>query len=239
MTTDPWPFHQLVLRTPRLELRPDNDAGLRELNEAALAGVHAPDEMPFYVPWTQAPPDVLGRQTMQFYWRHRAEVGPTGWTLNFLVRLDGTVIGTQGLKATNFAVTREVSSGSWITRRLQGQGFGTEIRAAVLQFAFDHLGADAARSGAFAENLPAATCLGTHRPRAERWQDAAEQRSRDRLGAGPAAAGSNRRRRAALKLVAGDACQRWTLTCAVGWLLAGTTTERLAAPLPDGRTVTS
>jgi RimJ/RimL family protein N-acetyltransferase len=138
MTTDPWPFHQLVLRTPRLELRPDDDAGLRELNEAALAGVHAPDEMPFYVPWTQAPPDVLGRQTMQFYWRHRAEVGPTGWTLNFLVRLDGTVIGTQGLKATNFAVRREVSSGSWITRRLQGQGFGTEIRAAVLHFAFDH-----------------------------------------------------------------------------------------------------
>jgi RimJ/RimL family protein N-acetyltransferase len=152
MTTDPWPFHQLVLRTPRLELRPDDDAGLRELNEAALAGVHAPDEMPFYVPWTQAPPDVLGRQTMQFYWRNRAEVGSTGWTLNFLVRLEGTVIGTQGLKATNFAVTREVSSGSWITRRLQGQGFGTEIRAAVLQLAFDHLGADAARSGAFADN---------------------------------------------------------------------------------------
>jgi RimJ/RimL family protein N-acetyltransferase len=152
VTTDPWPFHQLVLRTPRLELRPDDDAGLRELNEAALAGVHAPGEMPFYVPWTEAPPEVLGRQTMQFYWRNRAEVAPTAWTINFLVRLDGTVIGTQGLKATNFGVTREVSSGSWITRRLQGQGFGTEIRAAVLQFAFDHLGADAARSGAFADN---------------------------------------------------------------------------------------
>ena len=59
-----------------------------------------------------------------------------------LVRLDVTVIGTQGLKATNFAVTREVSSGSWITRRLQGQGFSAEIRAAAPQFAFDHLGTD-------------------------------------------------------------------------------------------------
>jgi RimJ/RimL family protein N-acetyltransferase len=119
MTTDPWPFHQLVLRTPRLELRPDDDAGLRQLNEAALAGVHAPDEMPFYVPWTQAPPDVLGRQTMQFYWRNRAEVGPTGWTLNFLVRLDGTVIGTQGLKATNFARTAPTRSSGRAAGRLR------------------------------------------------------------------------------------------------------------------------
>jgi hypothetical protein len=94
MTTDPWPFHQLVLRTPRLDLRPDDDPGLRELNEAALAGVHEPGEMPFYVPWTQAPPEIQGRQTMQFYWRNRAEVAPTGWTISFLVRLDGTVIGT-------------------------------------------------------------------------------------------------------------------------------------------------
>ena len=37
----------LVLRTPRLELRPDDDAGLHELVDVAYRGVHPPEEMPF------------------------------------------------------------------------------------------------------------------------------------------------------------------------------------------------
>src|SRR4051794_18330350 len=52
---DPWPLHNLVLRTPRLELRPDDDAGLRELVAEARLGVHPPDYMPFTVPWTDNP----------------------------------------------------------------------------------------------------------------------------------------------------------------------------------------
>jgi RimJ/RimL family protein N-acetyltransferase len=52
----------------------------------------------------------------------------------------------------NFAVTREVTSGSWLGMAYQGQGFGTEMRAAVLLLAFDHLGALSACSGAFADN---------------------------------------------------------------------------------------
>ncbi len=153
--TDPWPLHRLVLRTPRLELRPDDDAGLVELAAAAAAGVHNPDRMPFSVPWTDAPAAELGRNTLQFYWRQRAELRPDEWHLNFLVRLDGHVIGTQALSATGFATSREVSSGSWLTRSRHGRGYGTEMRAAVLMLAFDRLGAVAARSGAFSDNLPA------------------------------------------------------------------------------------
>ncbi|MFC0625487.1 GNAT family N-acetyltransferase [Kribbella deserti] len=152
MTFDPWPFRHLVLRTPRLELRPDDDAGLLELNEEALAGVYEPGTMPFSVPWNEAPPEVQGRQTFQHYWAQRAALGPGNWTINFLIRLDGKVIGAQGLTGKDFGVTREVSSGSWIARRLQGQGLGTEMRAAVLLFAFDHLGAQTARSEAFTDN---------------------------------------------------------------------------------------
>ena len=37
---EPWPLRHLVLRTPRLELRPDDDAGLLELVEEAYRGVH-------------------------------------------------------------------------------------------------------------------------------------------------------------------------------------------------------
>jgi RimJ/RimL family protein N-acetyltransferase len=72
--------------------------------------------------------------------------------VHLLARHEGRVIGTQSVGAKDFAVVREVETGSWLGRRYQGQGLGTEMRAAVLMFAFDHLGATAARSGAFADN---------------------------------------------------------------------------------------
>ena len=37
-----WPLRDLVLRTPRLELRPDDDAGLFELAAVAYGGVRRP-----------------------------------------------------------------------------------------------------------------------------------------------------------------------------------------------------
>ena len=151
-TPDPWPLRHLVLRTPRLELRPDDDAGLMELMAEACQGVHPPAEMPFGFPWTDQPPTEMVRNGIQFYWRERAALAPDSWHLNFLIRLDGKVIGNQGLYAENFAVLNEVSTGSWIGMRHQGKGIGTEMRAAVLMLAFDHLGARTARSSAFTDN---------------------------------------------------------------------------------------
>ena len=147
-----WPLRDLVLRTPRLELRPDDDAGLDGLVEVAYDGVHPPEEMPFLVPWTDADPRYLGRGMLQYFWSQRAELAPERWTINFVVRLDGRVIGTQGLTGRNFAITREVTSGSWLGLAHHGRGYGTEMRAAVLLLAFDHLGAVRARSDAFADN---------------------------------------------------------------------------------------
>ena len=147
-----WPLRHLVLRTPRLELRPDDDAGLDELAAVAYDGVHPPEEMPFGEPWTDADPRYLGRGVLQFFWSQRAALAPERWSIHFLVRLDGRVIGTQRLGAHDFAVTREVGTGSWIGLRHQGRGIGTEMRAAVVLFAFDHLGAQAARSAANSEN---------------------------------------------------------------------------------------
>jgi RimJ/RimL family protein N-acetyltransferase len=150
---DPWPLRHLVLRTPRLDLRPDDDAGLLELAEEARSGIHPPHLMPFLVPWTDAPPAERARGTLQWHWTKRAELRPAKWNLHFLVRVDGRVVGTQELGATEFAVTREVSTGSWLGMRHQGRGIGTEMRAAVLLFAFGHLGATRARSAAFVDNL--------------------------------------------------------------------------------------
>jgi RimJ/RimL family protein N-acetyltransferase len=84
-------------------------------------------------------------------WRLR-QISPQNWTIQFAVILDGTVVGAQDLGAQDFAHRRTVSSGSWLTKRAQGQGVGTEMRAGLLLFAFDVLGAEWAESSAAAWN---------------------------------------------------------------------------------------
>lgn len=143
---EPWPQRHLVLRTPRLELRPDDDASLLELVALAHDGIHPAATMPFQQAWTDAEPAYLGRGMLQYFWSERVAVSPERWSLHFVVRHDGAVAGIQSLTATRFGVLREVGTGSYLGRRFQGRGMGTEMRAAVLAFAFDHLGARSARS---------------------------------------------------------------------------------------------
>jgi RimJ/RimL family protein N-acetyltransferase len=125
---------------------------LFELAEEARLGVHEPGVMPFSTPWTDASPEERGLATLQWHWGRRAALTAQRWSLNFLVRHKGRVVGIQGLDATEFALTRDVATGSWLGLRHQGRGIGTEMRAAVLIFAFEHLGATQARSGAFLDN---------------------------------------------------------------------------------------
>ncbi|MBY8854139.1 GNAT family N-acetyltransferase, partial [Saccharothrix sp. MB29] len=66
----------------------------------------------------------------------------------------GGARGAHPRPPAHFPVLREVDTGSWLGLEHQGKGCGTEMRAAVLLFAFDHLGALAARSSAFDDNLP-------------------------------------------------------------------------------------
>jgi RimJ/RimL family protein N-acetyltransferase len=72
--------------------------------------------------------------------------------LELAVIRDGVVVGTQGVGGRDFAVLREVHTGSWLGRRYQGQGIGTQMRAAVLALAFEGLGAHWAVSAAFEDN---------------------------------------------------------------------------------------
>jgi RimJ/RimL family protein N-acetyltransferase len=108
--------------------------------------------MPFLIPWTDADPRYLGRGSVQHFWQQRSALAPEDWNVHFLIRHEGRVIGVQSLHAREFGIVREVSTGSWLGLAHQGRGFGTEMRAAVLMLAFDHLGAVCARSGAFADN---------------------------------------------------------------------------------------
>jgi RimJ/RimL family protein N-acetyltransferase len=151
-----WPLQGLRLRTPRLELRLPGLAELDTLAQLAADGVHDPDWMPFLVPWTDLPPAERARSVMQFHWRTLAGWTPQDWTLQLAVFLDGEVVGTQGLTGQDFAIVGEVSTGSWLGQRYQGQGIGTEMRAAVLDLAFGGLRAESAVSGALAGNAASA-----------------------------------------------------------------------------------
>ncbi|GLY64607.1 GNAT family N-acetyltransferase [Amycolatopsis taiwanensis] len=152
MLLDRFPLAGLRLTTPRLELRLPSNEELAELGELAAAGVHDPDVMPFLVPWTDAPPAEVARSVIQYLWSGLGEWSPQDWRLNLTVFHEGTVVGTQGIEARDLAITREVSTGSWLGLEYHGQGIGTEMRAAVLHLAFAGLGAEEAVSGAFEHN---------------------------------------------------------------------------------------
>lgn len=147
-----WPLVDLVVRTPRVELRWPDDDDLAELARLAAGGIHEPDEMPFATPWTRASVGELERSVIQHNWLVRATWKPDDWSWNPAVVVDGTVVGIQDLRAERFAVRRTVSTGSWLGRVHQGRGIGTEMRAAVLHLAFAGLGADRAETAAFADN---------------------------------------------------------------------------------------
>jgi RimJ/RimL family protein N-acetyltransferase len=147
-----WPLADLRLYTPSLELRWPTLDDLEALADLAAAGVHNPDVQPFAVAWTDAAPDQRALSTLQFHWSRWGSWQPSAWGLELVVLRDGHVVGTQGIGARDFAVLREVGTGSWIGRNYQGQGIGTQMRAAVLYLAFAGLGAEYAVSAAFEDN---------------------------------------------------------------------------------------
>ncbi|WP_034087014.1 GNAT family N-acetyltransferase [Streptacidiphilus albus] len=152
MLTDHWPLLGLRLNTPRLELRLSSDDELADLAELAAEGIHEPDRMPFIVPWTDLPPAERARSVIQHHWLRLGSWSADNWALNLTVFEDGRVVGLQTVAAKDFAVLRQVSTGSWLGARHQGRGIGTEMRAAVLQLAFAGLDAAEATSGAFEDN---------------------------------------------------------------------------------------
>lgn len=151
-----WPLADLRLRTPRLELRLPTPDDLCALAELAAEGVHDPAVMPFTFPWTDGEPAAVARSVMQWQWRQWSEWEPERWRLELAVLADApegrVTVGLQAIGADRFGVLREVFSGSWLGRRYQGRGIGTEMRAAVLHLAFAGLGAQYAISDAFEYN---------------------------------------------------------------------------------------
>ena len=176
------PLFELRVRSPRLLLRLPTEPELHELAHVAEQGVHDPAEMPFIVPWT----DGIGSPSFveDFVGYHlglREEWRPDGWGLELGVWADNVLMGVQLVEATDFARERTAYTGSWLGRRFHGRGYGTEMRAAILELAFTGLGATAAESGALAGNIAServSAKLG-YRDAGEHWQTVRGERVRE------------------------------------------------------------
>jgi RimJ/RimL family protein N-acetyltransferase/predicted GNAT family acetyltransferase len=174
----PGPLTRLRLRTPRLELRLPTRAEARRLFSVAEAGIHEPEVMPFEVPWT----DDLNEED---FVSHVTAGTPSA--IRFVAFLDGAPVGVQALDVHPEGVT----TGSWLGRAFQGRGLGTEMRAAVLTYAFEHRDAAVARSGAIDGNLQSLgvsrklgyVVVGTHvvSPRGEPLEHTDVELTRDRF----------------------------------------------------------
>jgi RimJ/RimL family protein N-acetyltransferase len=146
------PVFALEVRTPRLVLRYPDDEDALALAELGAEGVHEPTTMPFSIPWTAVPPPHQQRNTLGFLWDQRSTAQRDDWHLPLATVVDGEVVGTQGLLAASWSVLRQVETGSWLGRAHQGQGIGTEMRAAALHLAFAGFGAVRATTGAWEDN---------------------------------------------------------------------------------------
>jgi RimJ/RimL family protein N-acetyltransferase len=151
---DVWPFPALRVTSGDLELRYLDDDLVFRAALLAAQGVHAPDAMPFTVPWTRGTPAEVATSVLRYQWSRRAALAPERWVLELAVLRDGELVGLQAAQATDFAVTRQAETGSWLGRRFQGQGIGTRMRRLMLHLLFEGLGAERATTAAFADNAP-------------------------------------------------------------------------------------
>ena len=149
---DHWPLFGLRIKTESLELRVPIDDDVLELLEIARAGVHDPSTMPFLVPWTDQASPEFERSFLQYHWGCRARWSEKSWDLNLVVVVDGKIVGSQGISATNFAILRTVETGSWLGLEFQRQGIGKAMRSAVVALAFEYLAAERITSSAFLDN---------------------------------------------------------------------------------------
>lgn len=153
-----WPAAGVRARSGDLELRWIDDDLLISLADLAARGVHAPERMPFYVPWTRGDAATVARRVVSYQWSVRPQVGPEKLVLELGVLVDGIPVGVQGASGDAWSVLQRVETGSWLGIEHQGRGIGTRMRALMLFALFDGLGAREVTSGAFADN-PASNAI--------------------------------------------------------------------------------
>ena len=147
-----WPLTGLRVVSGDLELRMPDDRMLLDLARLAAQGVHPPDYMPFLVPWTRGTPVQVARSVMTYQWGLRGRTTPGDWAIELALVRDGEPLGTQGVYAKDFLVTRTAETGSWLGLPHHRQGLGTRMRLMILHLLFEGFDALHATSSAFVDN---------------------------------------------------------------------------------------
>jgi RimJ/RimL family protein N-acetyltransferase len=151
-----WPVLGIKVRTAAVELFVPGEDTLEVLARLAAVGIYDPQDR--FLPrtpvggWEDVASPEAEQRFLRYFWSSLADWRPERWNLLFAARAGGEVVGVQEIGAKDFAVTRTVSTGSWIGRRYQGAGYGTAMREAVLHLAFDRLGAERADTAAWVTN---------------------------------------------------------------------------------------
>ncbi|WP_335989951.1 GNAT family N-acetyltransferase [Glycomyces sp. MUSA5-2] len=158
MLADLIPLFHLRIRTARLELRLPHPDELPALAAAAASGIHRPDERPFLAgpgetAWALLPPHERAMNLIQWNLSALGSWKPEQWRLELAVFLEGEPIGVQAVHAEHYAITRQVTTGSWLRLDRQGNGLGTQMREAALALVFDHLEGEWARTCTYDHNL--------------------------------------------------------------------------------------
>ncbi|WP_051510671.1 GNAT family N-acetyltransferase [Intrasporangium oryzae] len=145
-----WPLRGLRLQVGDLDLRPVTEADLPSLCAILPADLEMDPSATRYA----ALDDPSNRRAIlvQSYWRCFGLWSPDDWALPFAVRLGGDLIGMQTLEGPDYRAERTVDSSSWLVRDARGKGSGKDMRRAILELAFRHLGAEAAVSSAVVDN---------------------------------------------------------------------------------------
>jgi RimJ/RimL family protein N-acetyltransferase len=146
------PLLGLRLTAGPVELRGVTDALLGPLADLAIKGVHDPDYMPFFVPWSVAPAEAMPRNMAQFHWGQRAGFSVEEWGMDLAVFFEGQLAGSQGFSTRDFLITRVGETGSWLGREFHRRGIGTAMRKVICAFIFDHLDAQFITSSAYTDN---------------------------------------------------------------------------------------
>jgi RimJ/RimL family protein N-acetyltransferase len=142
------------------------DAQLAELARyAATPAAVLPADQTHFVKWIDGrTPQEIERQRIARVQSNRDLTRRPGWTLDLAVLVDGAPVGLQSVSGfEQWPQRRTVGTTSWLIAPFQGRGLGTRARAAVLDLAFVHLDAGAAKSWALEDNtasLTVSTSLG-------------------------------------------------------------------------------
>jgi RimJ/RimL family protein N-acetyltransferase len=149
MSSD-WPLFDLRLRHRDVLLRPLREADLPHLCSVLPGDVGHDPRLALFA--SQSLAENERRLFCMGYWRALGTWDPASWVLHLAVEHGGELVGVQTLEADDFPVLRTVDSASWLVPAMRGRGLGTAMRAAVLAFAFERLGAVSAISSATTEN---------------------------------------------------------------------------------------